>query len=399
MSVMDDLFDSLISAALQPAASKPAAPRKRAAAVKETGPTLRTERLKLRPLEASDAPDFHRLINDWDICRKLPDAPFPYPKELAADWIAAAAADRAAGAAQQFAIVLAASNKLGFAEDSKIGFAEDSKIGFAEDSKIGFAEDAKLGCAGDAKIGFAEGAMIGCAGLRNARDGKTAELGYWIGRKFWRQGFGLEAAARLTAWGLAELRIGSVTATVAEDNDASISVLRRAGFSQTGKGKQAFQCRAGAKLPVLHFAAFRETPQPQPEIAYEILLVAACALIDTDGRILLARRPEGRKMAGLWEFPGGKLNPNETPEAALVRELKEELGIVVEEKNLAPFAFASHAYDGFHLLMPLYFCRRWHGRPSPKEGQALAWVAPDRLVEYPMPAADRPLIPILRDFL
>jgi len=104
-------------------------------------------------------------------------------------------------------------------------------------------------------------------------------------------------------------------------------------------------------------------------------------------------------MAGLWEFPGGKMNSNETPEAALVRELREELGIAVEEKNLAPFAFASHAYDSFHLLMPLYFCRRWHGKPQPKEGQALAWVAPDKLVEYPMPAADRPLIPMLRDFL
>jgi 8-oxo-dGTP diphosphatase len=245
--------------------------------------------------------------------------------------------------------------------------------------------------------------MIGSVGLRLKADGKSADLGYWIGRKFWRHGYGLEAASRLTAWGLAELRIAGVTATVAEDNEASLSVLRRAGFVQTGKGKQAFLCRAEAKLPVLHFAATREASEAQAEQAEpgprSILLVAACALIDGDSRVLLARRPEGKSMAGLWEFPGGKMNPNETPEAALIRELKEELGIHVEEKNISPFAFASHAYDGFHLLMPLYLCRRWHGKPQPKEGQALAWVARDRLVEYPMPAADRPLIPMLRDFL
>ena len=104
-------------------------------------------------------------------------------------------------------------------------------------------------------------------------------------------------------------------------------------------------------------------------------------------------------MAGLWEFPGGKMNPGELPEAALVRELREELGIEVAEQNLAPFVFASHAYENFHLLMPVFLCRRWSGKLAAKEGQALAWVPADRLVEYPMPAADRPLIPMLRDFL
>ena len=122
-------------------------------------------------------------------------------------------------------------------------------------------------------------------------------------------------------------------------------------------------------------------------------------LIDADGRVLLARRPEGKTMAGLWEFPGGKLGPGETPEAALIRELKEELGIDVSAACLAPFAFASHEYEHMHLLMPLYLCRRWKGTPAPRENQALAWVRPQKLADYPMPPADRPLIPLLRDYL
>ena len=134
---------------------------------------------------------------------------------------------------------------------------------------------------------------------------------------------------------------------------------------------------------------------------YKLLMssVAACALIDVDGRVLLARRPEGKKMAGLWEFPGGKLAPGETPEAALIRELKEELGIDVTSSCLAAFAFASHDYEKFHLLMPLYLCRRWVGTPTALEGQALAWVRPNKLAEYPMPPADKPLVALLRDFL
>ena len=130
-----------------------------------------------------------------------------------------------------------------------------------------------------------------------------------------------------------------------------------------------------------------------------MVIVAAVALVDTDGRVLISRRPEGKAMAGLWEFPGGKLESGETPEAALIRELREELGIDVAENCLAAFAFASHAYERFHLLMPLYLCRRWGGRAEAREGQQLAWVEPRRLVDYPMPPADKPLIPLLRDFL
>jgi 8-oxo-dGTP diphosphatase len=131
----------------------------------------------------------------------------------------------------------------------------------------------------------------------------------------------------------------------------------------------------------------------------KLILVAAVALIDADGRVLLAQRPPGKSMAGLWEFPGGKVEAGETPEAALIRELHEELGIDTWASCLAPLTFASHAYPDFHLLMPLYACRRWQGIPAAREGQVLAWVRPLALRDYPMPPADVPLIPILRDWL
>lgn len=131
----------------------------------------------------------------------------------------------------------------------------------------------------------------------------------------------------------------------------------------------------------------------------KLVLVVAVALIDADNRILIAQRPEGKQLAGLWEFPGGKVDPGERPEQALIRELKEELGIDVIEPCLAPLTFASHAYDDFHLLMPLYICRRWGGTVTSREGQKLAWVRANKLRDYPMPPADLPLIPHLTGLL
>ncbi len=131
----------------------------------------------------------------------------------------------------------------------------------------------------------------------------------------------------------------------------------------------------------------------------KLLLVAAVALIDADGRVLIAQRPEGKQLAGLWEFPGGKVEAGERPEETLIRELHEELGIAVQEACLAPLTFASHAYESFHLLMPLYACRRWDGFVEPREGQALKWVRPRDLASYPMPPADEPLIPFLIELL
>ncbi len=145
-------------------------------------------------------------------------------------------------------------------------------------------------------------------------------------------------------------------------------------------------------------ATSTSTPTTGPD-APPLVLVVAVALVDADGRVLIARRPEGKAMAGLWEFPGGKLRPGETPEAALIRELEEELGIDVAQSCLAPLTFASHDYGSFHLLMPLYVCRVWQGSVTPREGQELKWLRPARLGDYAMPPADVPLVAMLRDLL
>jgi 8-oxo-dGTP diphosphatase len=213
-----------------------------------------------------------------------------------------------------------------------------------------------------------------------------------------------EAAGRVVSWAFANLPIDRIEAHVSIDNPASAAVLRRLGFREIAEAREHFLAR-DAEAAVAVFEARREDifGQVEAETPLEgskpLLLVAACALIDVDGRVLLARRPEGKKMAGLWEFPGGKLQPGETPEAALIRELSEELGIDVAAACLAPFAFASHAYERFHLLMPLFLCRRWQGFVQPLEGQTLAWVRPAKLADYEMPPADKPLVPLLRDFL
>jgi 8-oxo-dGTP diphosphatase len=318
---------------------------------------LATERLSLRPLRPDDAEAIHRLVNDWEVVRMLSQLPFPYPRELADKWIASTLEQMERGSGYHLAIT---------------GQEDGREM------------------------------LIGCIGLRLDLTPQVGNLGYWIGRRFWRLGVASEAAARLARWALANLDVDRLEASVAVDNPASGSVLRKAGFREVGTAEEDFLARGG-KHPVVRYAATREDlfGRPAPDVGAErkLLLVAACALIDTDGRILLTRRPEGKAMAGLWEFPGGKLEPGESPEEAVIRELQEELGIDVASNCLAAFAFASHKYETFNLLMPLFLCRRWNGRPQGREGQALAWVRPDKLADYPMPAADKPLIPLLRDFL
>ena len=326
-------------------------------------PPLKTERLVLRPLRPTDATALHRLVNDWEVAKTLARVPFPYPRELADEWIASTWERIAAGEAWHLAIV------------------------------------------GEER---GEEMLVGCVGLTLDRDGTEAELGYWVGRRFWGHGVAPEAAGRLARWGLAHLDITRIRASTLLDNTRSAAVLRRLGFREIGEGVQEFLSRGGP-MPVRLFLAGRQELSGEPEApplpaaqaadGSSILLVAACALVDADGRVLLARRPEGKPLAGLWEFPGGKVHPGETPEAALIRELKEELSIDVTESCLAPFTFASHRYEKFHLLMPLYLCRRWEGTVRPTEGQALAWVRPQRLGDYAMPPADKPLVAMLRDFL
>jgi 8-oxo-dGTP diphosphatase len=323
---------------------------------------LVTERLTLRPLRADDAAALHRLVNDWEVAKTLARVPFPYPRDLADEWIASTRAQIAAGTAWHLAVTR----------------DEDG------------AE-----------------ALLGCVGLTlDPKNPREAELGYWIGRRHWGQGLGSEAAGRLAHWALANLEIDRLVASALVDNERSAAVLQRIGFKESGAGSQEFISRGGL-MPVRLFSATRmdiavEAPTPveaAPASGKPTLLVAAVALIDSENRVLLARRPEGKPLAGLWEFPGGKVAPGETPEEALIRELREELGIDVSAACLGPFTFASHTYEKFHLLMPLYLCRRWQGQVTAMEGQALAWVRPVRLGDYAMPPADIPLVAMLRDFL
>ena len=319
---------------------------------------LATERLSLRSLRPADADAIHRLVNDWEVVRMLSQLPFPYPRDLADRWIASTLEQMERGSGYHLAIT---------------GQENGQEM------------------------------LIGCIGLRLDITPRVGSLGYWIGRRFWRVGVASEAAARLARWALANLDIDRLEAHVAVDNPASGAVLRHAGFREVGTGEENFLARGG-KHPVIRYEATRDDlfgsgPEPDASVGRRLVLVAACALIDIDGRILLTRRPEGKAMAGLWEFPGGKLEPGESPEEAVIRELQEELGIDVASNCLAAFAFASHRYETFNLLMPLFLCRRWNGRPQGREGQALAWVRSDKLTDYPMPPADKPLIPLLRDFL
>ena len=305
---------------------------------------IRTDRLVLRPLRRGDAAALTRLVNDYSVAGNLARVPFPYREELAEEWIAATHRQHEAGDAWHLAITL-------------------------------------------------DDALVGCVGLTR-KAGALPEIGYWVGRRFWGRGIAREAAGALLDWAGREHGFTAFRASALLDNHASQKVLRALGFAEAGEGQEPFLSRARA-MPVRYF----ERAAPPPPAARPVLLVAACALVDPEGRVLLAQRPAGKPMAGLWEFPGGKLQEGETPEAALIRELREELGIETWQSCLAPLFFASHSYERFHLLMPLFICRKWDGRPEGREGQALAWVAPARMADYPMPPADIPLVALMRDFL
>lgn len=312
------------------------------------GGPLAAKSLRLRPFVADDVSALVALAGDAEIARRTADVPHPYTPTDAQAFVAKSAQHIAEGTEYAFAVER-----------------------------------------------IADGLAIGAVSLR--REGETeGEVGYWIGRPFWCKGYAVEALRRLVRFAFQDRGLERLTAGVMADNAASAKVLLKAGFVFMGEGTgERGRCK---DAKVKNFALARADWQ-KAEAAKPTVLVAAVAMVDADGRVLMARRPEGKSMAGLWEFPGGKVDAGETPEAALVRELAEELGVDIAESCLAPIAFASHAYDDFHLLMPLFACRVWKGAPAPREGQALKWVRPERLADLPMPPADVPLVALLRDLL
>ena len=310
---------------------------------------IRTARLVLRKLAEADAAVIEKLAGVPEVALHTLNIPYPYAAGIGKAWVKAANRELLAGTELQLAIAR--------------------------------AED---------------GALVGAIGFGQRRNDLTAEIGYWIGKPFWNQGYATEALAAMAAHAFARMSLRAIDAAAEADNPASIRVQEKLGFALAREERrEAPNRRTTVTLQVrrLEAGAWREA-HPAP-----MLLVVAVALVDGDGRVLLAQRPPSKVMAGLWEFPGGKLHDGETPEQALVRELNEELGIDTAESCLAPFAFASHRYENFHLLMPLYVCRKWKGQVRAREGQALKWVRPKELRVYPMPPADEPLVALLRDLL
>jgi 8-oxo-dGTP diphosphatase len=304
---------------------------------------IETERLRLRALTPDDGPTIERLAGDWEVARFTGSIPHPYPPGGASLWI----------------------------EETWFDALTGRKL------VAGIERRADLGLVGCIELDLTHGLGLGM-------------LGYWIGRPYWGVGIAGEAARAMIDHGFGPLRLGRIEAAAMLANRRSIRVQEKLGFIYIGEGEEAAPARGApqrVERRVLHRPARRR------------LLVSAVALIDADGRVLLARRPTGKPMAGLWEFPGGKVHDSETPESALIRELKEELAIDVAESCLAPLTFASHRYPDFDLLMPLYVCRRWNGQATGLEGQELAWVRPACLGDYPMPPADEPLVAMLQDLL
>jgi len=315
-----------------------------------TARELSTERLILRPLVAADAEPLSVLANDWQVARYTLNIPHPYTPQMAIDFIAAQSyAPQARDAV--FAITLKSDTS-----------------------------------------------PIGCIGMHELDDPGRAEIGFWIGRPYWNSGYVTEALARMVEFAFADCGFTVLEAGAVPMNRASHRVQAKLGFKPTDVREDEAPGR-GHPLQVIVRELSREHWSAGLGAANPLLTVVAAVLVDPDGRVLLAQRPEGKSMAGLWEFPGGKIGEGESPESALIRELKEELSIDVTKSCLAPVTFASYAYEKFHLLMPVYVCRRWTGEVTPREGQKIAWVRPQALARYPMPPADAPLIPMLQDLL
>lgn len=313
------------------------------------GHPLLSARLRLRPLTEADVPRLVQLLADWEVVRLTANIPHPYTEQDGRSFVRAMAERRAAG------------------------------------TGVALAMERTL-----------DGLLVGAIGFGLETDG-TPELGWWVGREYWGQGYGTEAARRLIRHLFADLGFSSLWASAHPDNGASLAVMAKLGMRPARYDRVGLPARGQSVVMPIH--ALDRADWASAHRARPTLLVSAAALIDVDNRVLMATRPAGKMMSGLWEFPGGKVQAGETPEAALVRELDEELGIDVRESCLAPIAFASHDYDTFHLLMPLYAVRQWRGVVTPREGQGLKWVRASAMAALPMPPADIPLVALLRDWL
>jgi 8-oxo-dGTP diphosphatase len=315
-----------------------------------TDPELITERLRLRRLHPGDAPVIAPLVNDWEVARWTSHIPHPYTVQMADEFIAAQA-EAPSNGSQVFAIL-----------------RKDDDV------------------------------LVGCVGLHRESGSHHGELGYWVGKQYWGNGYASEAVRAVVDFAFNELNLAELEAGAVPVNRASHRVLAKSGFIACDVREEEAPARGHPLQLIVRRLKKARWQVPSAGIK-SVLTVVAVVLVDTDGRVLLAKRPEGKPMAGLWEFPGGKMQDGESPEEALIRELREELGINVKQACLAPLTFASHEYEKFFLLMPVFVCRRWEGQVTAKEGQELAWAKPAQLKDYPMPPADVPLIPTLMDLL
>lgn len=297
---------------------------------------IETERLRLAPLSADDAAAVVAILGSAHVARHSPGVPHPYTHAMARTWIA------------------------------------------ISDQHLLGGREFVLGCRsrGDDQL-------VGIVKLALEPPGPSAELGYWIKPGFEGEGYASEAVRRMIALGFETLGLDRIWGVVLEANPASQRVLEKSGLRVCGD--TVIEDRP-ARVLKLERAAFVATP------SFPVLYVAAAALIDDARRVLLAQRPPGKVMAGLWEFPGGKVERGERPAGALARELEEELSLYVALADFEPIAIASHRYDDFHLLMPLMMCRRWGGAAVGREGQALEWATVETLPNFAMPPADIPLV-------
>jgi 8-oxo-dGTP diphosphatase len=295
---------------------------------------IATERLTLRPLRAEDAVLIQHLLNDKDIAERLRRVPHPYTLQDAETFIA--------------------STQRSMAEGKKVILAV-----------IRRSDQQFMGV-----ISFEE------------------ELGLWLGKPYWGQGYGTEATGALVHFCFHVLKQKELKACAFKTNMASRRALEKLEFREVGTKEVSSKAFEGTREAVCYAFSFHDFITRYHALERPLVWVVAAVLINEKGEMLISERPQGKALPGVWELPGGKMEPGETPEISLIRELQEELGIQVREEDLEPLTFASYRYDTFHMIMPLYLCHRWEGNPHGVEGQNLAWVTYADLASTPLPAAD-----------